>query len=293
MVPPGVPFSVYEGEKILRMEESIWSSHEQAEFDCVISGCFELFLGNQRYTVRPGDIVVIPPNKLHLIRSLDSENLSYIVLMLHSNIQEILFRHGEENLLDFFSSAVTRPVLCGSESWNAWISLLFRRLLEEAQKNKRYAENCTFALVELIIAETARQFKDISAVEAELQYEKSDISRLIKNVIQYINHNFREDINLSRIAQEFWLNPSYLSRQFKYHVGINITEFITRQRLNYAKILLTITDKSISEIALETGYNNISYFNTVFKNQVGTTPRQYRKEQLRPGSAPDQEAPHD
>src|SRR5699024_8451656 len=104
------------------------------------------------------------------------------------------------------------------------------------------------------------------------------------------NQNFQEDINLSRIAQEFWLNPSYLSRQFKYHVGINITEFITRQRLNFAKILLTITDKSISEIALEAGYNNISYFNTVFKNQVGITPGQYRKEQRRPGLTSNQKS---
>lgn len=288
---PGVPFSVYDVERDLRMVAPTWSSHEQAEFKYIVRGNLELYFGNQKYSVRPGDVVVIPPNKLHLIRPLDAGNFSYTVLMLHSDIREALYRRGGEHLLDFFSCAVNHPVLCADESWSTWLSLLFRRLLEETGKQERYSDNCAFDLVELIIAETARQYRDIPAMEVELQYEKPDISRLIKNVIQYIYQNFREDINLSRIAREFWLNPSYLSRQFKYYVGMNITEFIMRQRLDYAKIQLTITDKSISEIALETGYNNISYFNTVFKNQVGISPKQYRRDQQRPVS--DRESPAD
>ena len=281
---PGVPFTVYNVERDLRMVAPTWSSHEQAEFKYIVCGSFELYIGNRKYSVRPGSIVVIPPNKLHQIRPLDTGNFSYTVLMLHSGIREALCRRGGEHLLDFFPCAMEHPVLYADDRWSTWLSLLFRRLLEETQEQKRYASNCAFDLLELIIAEIARQYKDIPAQDVELQYERPDVSRLVKNVIQYINQNFREDINLSRIAQEFWLNPSYLSRQFKFYVGINITEFITRQRLNYAKIQLTITDKSISEIALETGYNNISYFNTVFKNQVGISPKQFRKEQQRPVS---------
>lgn len=280
---PEAPFSVYDVESDLRMLPPAWSSHEQAEFKCIIRGNYELYIGNQRYGVGPGDIVVIPPNKLHRMQPLDVGDFSYIVLMLHADIREALCQRGGEHLLDFFACAAGHPVLCLDKSRSTWILMLFRRVLEETRSQERYAASCAFDLVELIIAEAARQYRDVPETEAdaELQYEKPDISRLIKNVIQYINQNFREDINLSRIAQEFWLNPSYLSRQFKYHVGVNITEYIARQRLAYAKHQLTITDKSISEIALETGYNNISYFNTVFKSRVGVPPKQYRRERQR------------
>ena len=59
---------------------------------------------------------------------------------------------------------------------------------------------------------------------------------------------------------------------------MKITDFLTRCRIEEAKRLLRTTDQSVSDIAVESGFESFSYFSTVFKKVVGMTPVQYRKE---------------
>lgn len=272
-------FSVHE-ENDIRKIPPAWSSHEQAEIQYIVRGSFELCIGDLRHIVGPGDIVVIPPNKLHRIAPLDPRSFSAICILLQADIRKALC--GEESdscVLDFLTQAAQSPVLRLDEVQRTWLAALFRHLVYENAGEEKYRPACMMDLLELIAAEIARQYEGAVAPHRSPPYEPPDISRLIKNIIQYINHNFKEDITLSKIAREFWLNPSYLSRQFKVNVGVNITEFITGRRLEYAKAQLAASDASISEIALNAGFNNISYFNTVFKRRLGVSPRQYRKEQ--------------
>lgn len=271
-------FSVHE-ENDIRKIPPAWSSHEQAEIQYIVRGSFELCIGNQRHIVEPGNIVVIPPNKLHRITPLDPRSFSALSILLQADIREALYNGGEDtDILGFLTQAVPSPVLRLDEAQRVWFAALFRRLVQENGREAQYRSACMINLLGLIIAEVARQYEGTPAPCNSPPYEPPDISRLIKNIIQYINHNFKEDITLSKIAREFWLNPSYLSRQFKVNVGVNITEFITGRRLDYAKVQLVVSDTSISEIALNSGFNNISYFNTVFKQRMGISPRQYRKE---------------
>ena len=73
------------------------------------------------------------------------------------------------------------------------------------------------------------------------------------------------------------MSPSYLSRQFKSKVGINITRFITERRIQAAQRLLITSDLDISEIADQLGFKSANYFYTVFKKIHGMSPREYRK----------------
>ena len=244
-------FSVHE-ENDIRKIPPAWSSHEQAEIQYIVRGSFELCIGNQRHIVEPGNIVVIPPNKLHRITPLDPRSFSALSILLQADIREALYNAGEgTDILGFLTQAVPSPVLRLDEAQRVWFAALFRRLVQENGREAQYRSVYMTNLLGLIIAEVARQYEGTPAPCNSPPYEPPDISRLIKNIIQYINHNFKEDITLSKIAREFWLNPSYQ---------------------------LVGSDTSISEIALNSGFNNISYFNTVFKQRMGISPRQYRKE---------------
>lgn len=92
----------------------------------------------------------------------------------------------------------------------------------------------------------------------------------------YIQNHYRENINRDQIASIAFITPNYLSKRFSAEVGINIREYVNEIRVDEAKRLLITTDKTISEIAGEVGFDNISYFSTVFKRICGMSPVDWR-----------------
>lgn len=100
----------------------------------------------------------------------------------------------------------------------------------------------------------------------------------------YIDAHYREDINLKTIAEALKFNSYYLAHAFKEHIGYSPMQYIIRRRIGEAQNLLIITDRSITDIALSCGYNNSNYFQSVFKNIVGITPGQYRRDWVKNAS---------
>ncbi|MFF2755269.1 helix-turn-helix domain-containing protein [Psychrobacillus sp. NPDC058041] len=93
---------------------------------------------------------------------------------------------------------------------------------------------------------------------------------------EYIYKHLYGDITLDQLSEICSLSPNYLSSLFKKEVGIPISEYIQRQRIEEAKSLLHLTKYSISEISTWLNFNDQSYFIKVFKKYTGLTPRQYR-----------------
>ena len=104
--------------------------------------------------------------------------------------------------------------------------------------------------------------------------EKQNIIDVIKT---YISDNLDKELSLSDLAEITHFNPNYLCELFKKETGENLVKYITFKRIETAKILLGDVTLKCSEIALKVGYNDVNYFNRVFKNQLGLTPKQYRK----------------
>ena len=105
-------------------------------------------------------------------------------------------------------------------------------------------------------------------------------SELILKVKDYISKNYMKDILVDDIAGYVFLNSSYLCTVFKREVGTTIVNYITNYRLNKAMEFLERKDIKIADIAKKVGYNNISYFNSIFRQKIGLTPNQYRKREL-------------
>lgn len=107
---------------------------------------------------------------------------------------------------------------------------------------------------------------------------REDISNYaIKRAINYIRIHFAENISLEEIADRLDFTPEYLSALFNREVGINFSTFLRDFRISHAKRLLKGTDKKIYEIAQEVGYPDAKYFNRVFKENVGISPKEFRQ----------------
>jgi AraC family transcriptional regulator len=98
----------------------------------------------------------------------------------------------------------------------------------------------------------------------------------LRDAIAYIQAHLTQDISIQDITQHLDISPYYFSRWFKQAMGIPPYQYVIQQRVERAQELLRHSTLSLSEIALQCGFNSQSHFNRHFKKQVGITPQQYR-----------------
>ena len=95
-------------------------------------------------------------------------------------------------------------------------------------------------------------------------------------IYDYIMNNYKNDLNLGKIAEKLNIHPTYVSKLFHSQSGIHLQEFINMMRLYEAQRLLISTDKKIIDIALESGFGSASNFYDNFSRYVSLKPSQYR-----------------
>ena len=100
---------------------------------------------------------------------------------------------------------------------------------------------------------------------------------LIDRIRQYMLDHYAENLSLSKIAQEHYLNPSYLSQLFKSKTGENISRFLEDIRVEKARELLSSLSVSVVDVAFLVGYNDARYFSKVFKKNTGMLPSVYQE----------------
>ncbi len=99
----------------------------------------------------------------------------------------------------------------------------------------------------------------------------------LSDVIDYIENNYADDVTLAELAAIPGCSASYLSRVFSREVGVPPLEYVNRVRIRHACELLRATEASITEVAFQVGYHNLSFFNRYFRRVMLRTPREYRR----------------
>lgn len=108
--------------------------------------------------------------------------------------------------------------------------------------------------------------------------EKMDKERMpIKKAKEYILNNYKSSLSLEDVAKEIGFSPVYFSKLFKKIEGMNYIDYLTKVRMNSAKNLISDTNLSIDNIAIEIGYTDVKYFRKLFKKLYGIKPIEYRK----------------
>ncbi len=112
----------------------------------------------------------------------------------------------------------------------------------------------------------------------EFYLNETPARNISQRVTNYILLNFENSsLSVSKIAEHLSLNSDYISNFFKKETGKTITEFVTQTRISKAVELLKSSDMTIHQVALAVGFNDISYFNRVFKKHNSITPTQFQK----------------
>ena len=102
--------------------------------------------------------------------------------------------------------------------------------------------------------------------------------KIVSAVKEFISDHLKEKITVGRIAETVHLSPDYMSKIFKKETGITPKEYLVQKRMKKAKHLLRTRGNTVSDVAAETGYDNLSYFIRQFQRYYGVTPKQYKKQ---------------
>lgn len=117
-------------------------------------------------------------------------------------------------------------------------------------------------------------FIKISAYFSNKHNQKN--SKVIFRIKEIIEKRYMEDLSISKLSEEIFLTPNYISQIFKQGTGETVAEYITKVRMEQAKELLKSTDFKVLEIAEIVGFENPHYFSTVFRKYTGIHPQKFR-----------------
>ena len=102
--------------------------------------------------------------------------------------------------------------------------------------------------------------------------------KLIRDLLRYIDANLSEPITLKTLEHEFYLNGTYIRRQFKKHTGLTLRNYLLERRISHARTLLD-SDLSITEVCHRSGFSDYANFIRSFTKTVGISPGKYAKQQ--------------
>lgn len=103
---------------------------------------------------------------------------------------------------------------------------------------------------------------------------------IIEKINKFIREHYRENIGRNEISAEFYLAPEYLAKMYKRQTGISLKDYINEYRIKQAKLLLEKEEMQISDVAETVGFDNFTYFSTLFKKYTGMSPNSYRKKSI-------------
>ena len=126
------------------------------------------------------------------------------------------------------------------------------------------------------LAELSAMLKLILLKIAEHSDTNALPSSMVENLDGYIRDNIHDEISNTELGAIFGYHPFYISKMLKDKKGITLHQYVIQYRIKHALSMLRYSDKSIADIADETGFTDASYFTKSFKAQFGMTPKEYR-----------------
>lgn len=107
------------------------------------------------------------------------------------------------------------------------------------------------------------------------QGQSQEMERLTL-IQRYVDEHLDREMTVEELAEVLHLHPNYFSKYFKRHFGVPPLKYVSRKRMDHAKLLLKTTSRSIKEVAAATGFDDANYFSKTFRREVGFSPSEYR-----------------
>lgn len=266
------PFSTYHIENAGRSFQIPVHWHDEFEIIYVRSGFLTVSISGESYIGKTGEAFVVSPGNLHLMGS-QTGTVDYYTFLFP--LKYISFRTDDmldEKLLEPLNSG--HLMICPRVKDTA--KELCEQLIEiyEAKKDESESKITIQVRTKIILLQFILEMWKKGFV---IENDTSGRNTVEKEMVSYIQQNFTGKISLREFGEQFHLSEKYISRYFKEHFHITLSQYVTYLRLEHAKQLLQDTDIPVTDVAMQSGYQNVSYFIRSFQKAYAVSPLKYRK----------------
>ena len=233
------------------------------ELQYISGGKAHIKIDGRTYLVQAGDVVVYNAGVLHdEAADLDCGMAFYNCAVKNLHAPSL----PENHLLPHD----TNPILHTGETAGV-VEKIFQEMFEQISQKKICSGAISFHLLNALLVILLKQIPH----EKIFLQDKFDAS--LRKCKKFIDENFTENISVVEMSEVANMSVSGFSHHFKKVFGLAPGQYLIRLKIGRAQKLLIGTDKTITEISMELGYENVSHFNNQFKKFVGASPQNYRK----------------
>jgi AraC-like DNA-binding protein/uncharacterized RmlC-like cupin family protein len=248
-----------------------WHYHPEYELTFILKGEGKRLVGDTYETFKAGDLVLLPPMLPHTWISEKGRNgncLAIVIKFSQASIEQLCQLPELASFKKLLTTAARGLQFTGSKSKE--LVPLLKLLLR--------GDTMTKLTSFLQVLHTITQAKATSIASRHYKPLKGNENQQRLNAIfRYVEKEFRSTISLKKAASLIHLSESAFCKYFKRASGKTFSDYTNDVRIAHACELLIETDKPISEIALQSGFESLSYFNRVFLAKKKLRPREYRK----------------
>lgn len=252
--------------------------HHSIEILKILKGGYTVELNLENYILSEGDLCIINSGELHEIKGNEIDTVHDVVIF---DPRILEFKYKDE-----FQEALVAPLLTHTYSLPHIIHPLEPGYEKIAQLYEMLATTCLkehegwYLQAKLLLLGVLNELNSnhqiIPCSSLQSASEKERIDRY-KRIVSYMETNFGEKVTLEQLAEAAQCNPQYLCHFFKEIAGISPIQYLITYRVQKAQEMLKDSTKTVLEISLDCGFENVSYFIRQFKRCSGKTPREYRK----------------
>lgn len=250
-----------------------WHWHTELEFVYIESGTVTFWIGERQFALSEGNGVFINSKILHRFHSPAEAIIPNFVCMPSFIAAQDSFIY-RKYILPILSSSLTFQIFHTEVPWQAEALLMIKQIIA-AQDCASSSELATSSLIQRLWLELYEN-ANITYTKDHINNSASSQARL-QLMMQYIHQNYSHDISLDDIAGHARVSKSTVLNLFQKYLHITPINYVINYRLNEATQLLSKTEKKITTISSETGFNNVDYFCRLFKKHYHVTPTEYRK----------------
>ncbi len=249
--------------------------HEEMELVYMAKGEATFYVENREFHLATNEALFIPSANLHYAENTYHNACEFYALVFRPEFISIPEQASlySRYVLPFLTANALSAYHFSSNVY--WENNVCATLSQMTHFYSEYTGENELAIKGLLLVIWQLFFTNYPS-ENQLTFMKSEIMERLRTVLEYIEVHLIEDITLKELSCVANVGKEQLCRIFKRAMGTTPFIWINRKRLQKACLLLTSSNKKITDIATLSGFNNISYFNRSFRKQLDCTPHEYR-----------------
>lgn len=257
-----IPFKmfIFEGKDGNYVRKKHW--HRSIEIFALFEGELEFYVDEARYSLRPGEFMLVNSNEIHSIFS-PKRNQTVVLQIPLTTFEKY---YTDEKFIYFSHSSRLQD-----EEVMHLLRDMYHTYHEKPCGYELKVQGQFYMLLYILVT----KYRETDVNEKVIQNSRK-LDRL-SQITAYMEENYREDISLESLAEIFGYSATYLSRMFRKYAKTNYKACLDDIRLEHAVKELADTRLPIGEVVLRNGFPNSRAFVKVFKKRYGMQPKEYRR----------------